>query len=318
MSNLTLIKNEVEGCQQQFINVSVDEQIKFEREAQFALQIISSNAYTMSLAMSNKASLKNAILNLSAIGITLNPAQKLCYLVPRNKSIVLDISYMGLMHIAQQTGAITWCQSQIVRANDKFEILGVDIAPRHTYNPFDTAEQRGDIVGAYVVVKTQDGDYLTHTMRIQDVFAIRDRSESFKSVKAGRAKTCPWITDEEQMILKTVVKQASKYWPRRDRLDKAIDYINTDGGEGIDFASEQGKVKDITPATEEQLIAIEVGLADTKSKFSVIAEKSKSIFGRELKTPLDLTQEEAKKLLVMIDAKKAKLSSKKEGSENAA
>ena len=37
----------------------------------------------------------------------------------------------------------------------------------------------------------------------------------------------------EEMIKKTVVKQASKYWPTSDRLSKAIHHLNTDAGEGL-------------------------------------------------------------------------------------
>ena len=41
------------------------------------------------------------------------------------------------------------------------------------------------------------------------------------------------------MIKKTVVKRASKSWPKSERLDKAVHHLNTDGGEGITFDSEQ-------------------------------------------------------------------------------
>jgi recombination protein RecT len=37
---------------------------------------------------------------VAAIGITLNPASKLAYLVPRDGMVCLDISYMGLLHRA--------------------------------------------------------------------------------------------------------------------------------------------------------------------------------------------------------------------------
>ncbi|MDE9528451.1 recombinase RecT, partial [Xenorhabdus bovienii] len=84
----------------------------------------------------------------------------------------------------------------------------------HEYNEFDTAQSRGDIVGAYTVIKTDEGDYLTHTMQIADIYATRDRSQAWKAWISKKA-SCPWVTDEEQMILKTVVKQAAKYWPRR-------------------------------------------------------------------------------------------------------
>jgi recombination protein RecT len=238
-----------------FARVCADPSIEFEREASFAMQVLSGNEYLMSTAMRNKASLQSAITNVAAIGISLNPASKQAYLVPRDGKVCLDISYMGIMHLAQQTGAISWGQAVIVKAKDTFELNGIDQPPVHKFNPF--AEDRGDIVGVYVVVKTDTGDYLTHAMPISKVNDIRDRSQAWKSYQAGKAKSCPWVTDYEEMAKKTCVKQAAKYWPRRDRLDSAIHHVNLEGEEGLaelqekDITSEVQAVKapsrDITP-----------------------------------------------------------------------
>lgn len=227
----------VEGQRQQFVSVLADKAIEFDREAQFATQIISANDYLLKIALNNQDSLRAAVNNVAAIGISLNPASKLAYLVPRKGSVCLDISYMGLMHIAQQSGAIQWGQAAIVRKNDAFELRGIDSQPLHTYNPFST--ERGEIVGVYVVVKTDTGDYLTHAMPISEVYAIRDRSEAWKAFQKDSSKKCPWNTDEGEMIKKTCVKQAAKYWPRRDRLDSAVHHLNTDGGEGIAIEQER-------------------------------------------------------------------------------
>jgi recombination protein RecT len=132
---------------------ATDERMVWAKESQFAIQLFQNNDYLAKVAFQNQTSTQNAIINVAAIGISLNPAQKLAYLVPRKGAICLDISYMGLMHIAQQSGAIKWCQSAIVRRNDQFRREGLDKPPVHIYNDFDTEEQRGDIVGAYVTVK---------------------------------------------------------------------------------------------------------------------------------------------------------------------
>ena len=223
----------VEAQRQQFVAVLSDRSIEFDREAAFAVQVIQGNDYLLKIALNNPDSLRAAVTNVGAIGISLNPASKLAYLVPRKGGVCLDISYMGLMHIAQTSGAIKWGQAVIVRANDTFELRGMDSLPLHTYKPFATVTDRGDIIGVYVVVKTDEGDYLTHTMEIGAVTAIRDRSEAWKAFVKDNTKKCPWNTDEQEMIKKTCVKQAAKYWPRRDRLDTAVHHLNTDGGEGL-------------------------------------------------------------------------------------
>ncbi|EPE7177833.1 recombinase RecT [Cronobacter sakazakii] len=290
----------------EFEQVCAEPSINFKRESEFAMQIFANNDYLAKAAMANTTSTRSAIMNVAAIGITLNPAQKLAYLVPRKGAICLDISYMGLMHIAQQSGAIKWCQSAIVRKNDQFRREGLDKPPVHIYSEFDTKEQRGEVVGAYVVVKTDDGDYLTHTMRIEDIYSIRDRSEAWKKYKTDNSKKCPWVTDEEQMMLKTVVKQAVKYWPRRERLDAAIDYVNTEGEEGINFAAERQPERDITPADIATIKEInDVLIAMNKTWDEDLLPLCSKIFRREIRESSELTQIEAVKALGFLRQKAA-------------
>ena len=164
--------------------------------------------------------------NVAAIGSSLNPAKKQAYLVPRKGKICLDISYMGLIDLAIDSGSISWAQAELVYEQAPFTLNGFDKPPTHQRNPFST--ERGAMVGAYVVVKTHDGDYLTTCMSRTEIDAIKNRSES---VKAG--KSSPWDTDYGEMATKTVVKRAYKDWPKSDRLDHAIHHLNTDGGEGF-------------------------------------------------------------------------------------
>lgn len=228
---LAVIGQVIYDIKPEFQSVLSDQSINFEREAEFAIQVLEKNSYSLSTAMSNKSSVIAAVKNIAAIGISLNPAKKQAYLVPRGGAICLDISYMGLLDLAIASGSIRWGQAELVRQKDTFRLNGFDKPPTHEYDPFDT--ERGDLRGAYVVVKTVDGDYLTTAMPIDEIFAIRDRSESWKSFMAKKAKTSPWASDEGEMVKKTVIKRASKLWPKTDRLDHAIHHLNTDGGEGL-------------------------------------------------------------------------------------
>jgi recombination protein RecT len=223
---LTVISGDIYSAQPQFQNVLVDKSINFEREAGFALQVLAGNDYAMKTAMSNRQSVVNSVINVAAIGISLNPAKKQAYLVPRDGKICLDISYMGLLDLAIQSGSIMWGQAENVYATDGFELHGFDKPPEHKRNPF--SKDRGEIVGSYVVVKTRDGDYLTTCMQIDDVYDIRNRSSAWKSGQKG-----PWKTDEGEMIKKTVIKRAYKLWPKTDRLDGAVHFLNTENGEGL-------------------------------------------------------------------------------------
>lgn len=288
----------------QFIEVTTDPTIQFEREAQFAMQVLEQNTYLASTALANEASLRNAINNVAAIGITLNPASKLAYLVPRDRKVCLDISYMGLMHIAQQSGAIKWGQARVVREKDNFVLRGIDQPPVHEYNPFGT--DRGEIVGGYVVVKTDDNDYLTHCMTIDAVNKIRDRSSAWKAWVKDK-KSCPWVTDYDQMLLKSIVKQAAKYWPRRDRLDTAVHHLNTDSDEGIYFQAEE---KDITPCSEEQARAITAKTKELGRDKAALMSVCKHLFKRDIEQLADLTADEADRVMAFLSSKRPEAATK--------
>lgn len=223
---LETISSDIYMCRAAFDSTRVDRSSNFDAEAGFAIQLLQRNDFAMKTAMGARQSVVDAVVNVAAIGVSLNPARKQAYLVPRDGRICLDISYMGLMDLAIQAGAILWAQAALVYSTDTFTLHGIDKAPDHSHNPF--SKDRGDVVGVYCTVKTRNGDYLTHTMTYADALAIRDRSSAWKNGQKG-----PWKTDEAEMVKKTCVKQAYKYWPKSEGVDKAIQYLNESGGEGI-------------------------------------------------------------------------------------
>jgi len=230
VSNIAIIEQDVYGTKDAFLSVLSDRSLNFDREAGFALQTLLNNDYAMKIALNNRQSVVDAVTNIAAIGISLNPAKKQAYLVPRDGKICLDISYMGLMDLAIESASIRWGQAELVYESDTFGLNGVDQQPTHLRNPF--AKNRGEVVGVYVVVKTADGDYLTDAMSVDEINAIRDRSSAWKAW-ISKQKSCPWLTDWGEMAKKTVVKRAYKYWPKTERLDKAIHHLNTESGEGL-------------------------------------------------------------------------------------
>ncbi|PUV27660.1 DNA recombinase [Cronobacter sakazakii] len=201
-----------------FCGAMTDQTVTWAKESQFAIQLFQKNDFLAKTAINNPISAQNAIINVAAIGITLNPASKLAYLVPRDGMVCLDISYMGLLHLAQSSGSIKWGQCKLVCANDTYESNGLDKAPTHKYNAFG---DRGEVVGGYCTVKTPDGDYLTEEMSLAEIKAVEATS---------KAKNGPWKNFWEEMARKTIVKRAGKYWPKAQRLDNAIHLLNDDEG----------------------------------------------------------------------------------------
>jgi recombination protein RecT len=119
--------------------------VAYEREASFALQIIQGSTY---LQGCTHESLRNAVTNVAAIGLSLSPALKLAYLVPRKGKACLDISYIGLVKIATDSGAVQAVHATIVRGNDQFRYIDAFTNPEHVFDPFATAEARGAVIGS--------------------------------------------------------------------------------------------------------------------------------------------------------------------------
>lgn len=196
--------------------------VSYKKEASFALQALQGNSFLEDAAIANQDSLKAAIINVAAVGLSLSPITKLAYLIPRDKKIVLEISYRGYVQLAVDAGAVKWVHAEIVYEKDEFQLRGLGVEPSHKFSPF---ADRGKAIGAYCVAKTHGGDHITTIMTIDDIYDIRDRSQSWKS-----GKNSPWKSDPAEMIKKTVIRRGYKSWPMTDtraqRFEQAIDVSN--------------------------------------------------------------------------------------------
>lgn len=267
--------------------------VNYQVEASFALQILTNNDYLASIAMNDQDSLKRAVINVAAIGLTLNPIQKLAYLIPRKKQVCLDISYLGLIKLATDCGAVKLVHSEIVYEKDAFRRLGLGVEPIHEFDPF---ADRGAIRGAYCLAKTHDGEYILTHMSIKDIYSIRDRSESWKAGGKG-----PWLSDESEMIKKTVIRRAYKSWPKTDsrlRFEEAIDVTNQ--ADPIDFeALPAPKEDDLKRADNIAIIrsAIDFLQRSEEAYIKFLCEVNR----REIKKLDDLTDIEIDQALILLN-----------------
>ncbi len=237
------------NAKDRFVSICEGKNICWESEAEFAKQLILNNEFAFNIAQINPQSLKNAMINIASIGLSLNPATAMAYLVPRDGKICLDISYRGLVKLATDSGSVLWAKCEIVRQNDKFVFNGVNKEPLHEIsNPFDD-NARGDMIGVYTLAKTKEGDYLCDLMSRNQVMDIRDTSKSKGS------KFSPWSTKfEAEMWKKSGLKRASKQWPKTDKtqLDTAISII--DENDGLELHSEPVKIEHYEVSKEMQVL----------------------------------------------------------------
>lgn len=221
----------LQKAQTRFLEITGGDKSRWDSESIFAMQLIAKNDYAMSIANRNPMSVQLAMYNAASTGLTLNPANGYAYLVPRDGAIKLDISYKGLIKIATDTGSVEWARAEVVYAADDFEYHGPAAAPAHKANPF--RRDRGEIVGAYCIAKTNGGDVLTEVMDLEEIEKIRSRSDAWAKKKAG-----PWAEWFSEMARKAVIKRAQKTWPytdKSDRLARAVEIANdAEGGYTFD------------------------------------------------------------------------------------
>jgi recombination protein RecT len=134
----------------------------------------------------------------------------------------------------------------MVYENDTFELeLGIDT--KVTHKPLLTGD-RGKPKLVYMVAHFTDGGHHFEWMSISDVDKIRGRSPSGKSG--------PWVTDYEQMALKTVIRRGWKFLPMSIEMQKTeiIEHA-ADTGKSLIIDGDSIEISPVQNDTEQETIA---------------------------------------------------------------
>lgn len=214
----------------------LDESV-FIKECSFAIQHVQKNPL---LEQCDTKTIIKSVLNLAQVGLTLNPVAKEAFLIPRydkNKKIlecVLDPSYIGLLRLLTDSGAVTKIESQIIWEGDYVEVNMSGERKIETHTPyFLTKNEKGKMKGVYSIAKLHDGSYHCEIMSKADVEDIRERSDSYKAYISKKVKSCIWVTDPGEMSRKTVIKRHYKYLPKSgnsEKIENAIALSNIANG----------------------------------------------------------------------------------------
>ncbi|MEQ0217871.1 recombinase RecT [Klebsiella sp. CN_Kp114] len=219
--------------------------LSFTKESVFAKHVINNSPYLTKLAVQNLKSFEVAFLQLATSGLTLDPAQKMAYLVPRMGRVFLDVSYIGLSRMATDEGLCEDIVVELVFEKDIFKSNGRRQSPEHSFDPFadkgalllTTADKgdvgdRGNFRGVYVDYLMKDGRNLVYFLTKAELASARGASESWKKVE--ERDMSPWVRFPWAMVRKSAIKQTIHQIPgNRTRVATIIDYLNKDGGEGF-------------------------------------------------------------------------------------
>lgn len=164
-----------------------------------------------------------------------------CQLIP---------DYRGLLELIRRTGQVTAVRTEVVYADDVFELeLGTRVRCVHipNLNPPDVRE----VIAVYGVADFTAGGQHFEWMSRRQVEGIRRRSKA-------SGEDSPWQTDYDQMARKTLIRRMSKYLPSSVELRQALEVeriaetgVATKLVDGVILPDENGAFDD-TPTGENQ------------------------------------------------------------------
>lgn len=181
--------------------------------------VINAISTTPMLAKCDAGSLFLSTVRGFTLGLEPNGALAEGYLVPFwnakkgiNEAQFMP-SYRGLINLARRSGEIAEIYAKAVYPKDVFEVE--EGTERKIIHKPDYTGNRGDqAVCYYAVFRTKSGNIDFEVMSKPEIDAIRARS---KASGSG-----PWVTDYDQMALKTVLKRLLKRAPMSIEFADAV------------------------------------------------------------------------------------------------
>ncbi len=174
----------------------------------------------------SSGSVLNSVMYLAQVG--LQPRVNEAYLIPYKGVCTPVIDYRGKIKLARQSGLVKDIEPHLVYAADKFDLKwstdpskrGLVHEPLLFTREKDTGlmqriedKQRGLPILGYAIGWLTDADPHTEVMTFADIEWIRSKSPS--------AQKGPWVTDWDQMALKTLVHRLCKMLPQSAEMQMA-------------------------------------------------------------------------------------------------
>lgn len=222
-TKLTVIEKAINKTESRMISMMGNE--TFLKEKSFLIQHFQKNK---NLYNATYESVVYAVSNLANIGLTLNPALKLAYLVPRYENgsinVALEPSYQGLVKLITDSGSAKNVYCHLVYEGDIFEEnLGTSVEIIHK-----PQRKTQNVILVYAVAVLHDGSKQVEVMTIEEINKIMQLSESYKAYINKKIFKCVWVDNFGEMARKTVIRRLVKYLPKTDMFSKLAEAIQLD------------------------------------------------------------------------------------------
>lgn len=268
---LTVIKNNLEQVRPTFDQLNLAG-LSFAKELEFAVQALNKNTY---LQGATQESITNSLKNIALSGLSLNPVLKYCYLIPRKERGALQClaepSYMGLIKILTDTGSVVAISATIVYEKEIDSLTIQEGAGGHaTHKHYFGKDKPGEPAACYTIAILPNGMKHVSLIRPWQWADIMKRSESVKAYyakqAAGQYAAIPtWLSDTEEMIRKTAIKNHYKYLPKSERAEQIGHAIDLDNqANGIDFEKQHQQAQQ--EAAKEKAETLNLDLLDPSNE----------------------------------------------------
>ncbi len=211
-----------------------------ERFAKIAVTVI---AKSDRLLDCTQQSLLGCLMQSAQLGLDLDPALGLAYMVPYKTTATFVPGYKGLMELARRSHGVSRIVARAVYEADDFDFeLGTNDWIHHKPKDGD----RGALTHVYAVAhlvppnvldmrRTGRSTWEPSPATVEFVVLTKADVEKFRARSLAK-NNGPWVTDYEAMALKTAVRRLTTWLPKNAELSRAVRLDEqADAGEPQDF-----------------------------------------------------------------------------------
>lgn len=202
----------------------------------------------------SRESFLRCIMDCSALG--LEPDGRRAHLIPYKDQCTLIIDYKGYIELVRRSGDVAAIRAETVCENDGFEWENGVVTHRINWR-----QSRGEVQAVYAEAKLASGETQTAVMTLDEINAIRDRSQGYIYAKNNK-KSHPWMTDWAEMAKKTALRRLIKLLP-----------LSVEVADAIEKDDDRISERNVTPVTPVKLSlptsdALEVAEAKSEVEYT--------------------------------------------------
>ena len=206
-----------------------------DKSLKFLSSVVSAIQRTPELLNCDQTSVIISFLKVAELGFMPSDVSGEAYVLPYGGKAQFQLGYQGLVTLFYRAG-VKSIAAEIVKKNDEFSYKNGVLE----HNPDMFSDDRGEPIGAYVVIELQAGGKITKVMSKKEIMHI---GQSFS--KSFKTSFTPWKSANDPelwMWKKTVLKQAAKLVPKNETIFKAIAEDNKESNvnDRMEKAKEEG------------------------------------------------------------------------------